>query len=118
MPNTGPTAAADDLKVQTTALGKETVDGHPCVKNKVVITDAQSDTNEFIAWNATDLKNFPVKFQTEGAGNPTTMSFKGISFTKPDAAQFEPPASYTKYDSVSTMMRDQIMKQMGTMLGH
>ncbi len=28
-----------DFKVTTKELGKETVDGHPCVKNKMVMTD-------------------------------------------------------------------------------
>lgn len=113
MQNTEAATSAQDFKVQTTELGKETVDGHPCVKNQVVVTDKQSNTNEFITWNATDLKNFPVKLETSGNSKPVTMSFKNISFTKPDAAEFDLPAGYTKYDSVMAMMRDQIMKQMG-----
>ncbi|MGD0253478.1 MAG: DUF4412 domain-containing protein, partial [Verrucomicrobiota bacterium] len=32
-------ATNGDYKVETTELGNETVDGHPCVKNKVVVTD-------------------------------------------------------------------------------
>ena len=28
-----------DYKVEITEIGKETVDGHPCVKNKYVVTD-------------------------------------------------------------------------------
>ena len=31
---------ASDFKSETTELGKETVDGHACVKNKVVVTDS------------------------------------------------------------------------------
>lgn len=113
MQDAEPSAMPGDFKMQTTELGKETVDGHPCVKNQVVVTDKQSNTNEFITWNATDLKNFPIKFQVVGEGKPATMSFKDVSFVKPDAAQFEPPSGYTKYDSMMGMMQGQIMKQMG-----
>lgn len=103
----------DDYKIQTTALGNETVDGHPCVKNKDVVTDKKGHQIESTVWNATDLKNFPIKIQTTTAGDAATISYKEISFAKPDAKQFEPPSGYTKYDSASAMMRAQIMKQMG-----
>jgi hypothetical protein len=41
MPPPDPDAAkpASDFKSEATELGKETVDGHACVKNKVVVTD-------------------------------------------------------------------------------
>ncbi len=111
-------ASPNDYKIQMTELGKETVDGHPCVKNQVIVTDKQSNTNQFITWNATDLKNFPVRVQVAGESKPTTMSFKNVSFDKPAATQFDPPAGYTKYDSIMAMMRDQMMKQMGGMFSH
>jgi hypothetical protein len=119
MPEAESSESPADFKVQTTELGKETVDGHPCVKNQVIITDKQSNTNEFLTWNATDLKNFPVKVQITGADKPATMTFKDVSFAKPDTAQFEPPSGFTKYDSMMAMMRDQLMKQMGgAIFGH
>src|SRR5882762_3641262 len=36
-----------DFKVEVTELGKETVDGHPCVKNKVIVTDKEAKKHEF-----------------------------------------------------------------------
>jgi hypothetical protein len=106
-------ATNSDYKVQTTELGKETVDGHSCVKNKVVVTGKDGDKQEFTAWNATDLKNFPVKIQTTEAGASTVMLFKNVSLTKPTTSLFETPAGYTKYDDMQTMMQQQIMKRMG-----
>ncbi|HXR05609.1 MAG TPA: hypothetical protein VN836_12965 [Verrucomicrobiae bacterium] len=102
-----------DYKVETTELGKETVDSHPCVKNKVVVTGKDGDKQEFTAWNATDLKNFPVKIQTTEAGASTVMLFKNVSLTKPATSLFETPAGYTKYDDMQTMMQQQILKRMG-----
>src|ERR1041385_6673909 len=34
------------FKIETTELGKETLDGHPCVKNKVVVTDDEGKKHE------------------------------------------------------------------------
>ena len=106
-------AAAADFKVETTELGKETVDGHDCVKNKVIITDKDGNKHESIVWNATDLKKFPVKIVTGEPGQNATMLFKNISFDQPAAASFEAPAGFTKYDNVQTMMQTEMMKKMG-----
>ncbi|MGH7988609.1 MAG: DUF4412 domain-containing protein [Limisphaerales bacterium] len=108
-------ATNSDAKVEMTELGKETVDGHPCVKNKAVVTDKQGEKHEFTVWNATDLKNFPIKIEMNEQGHPMTMSYSDISFSKPDASLFNPPAGYTKYDSMQEMMRSVMMKKMGGM---
>ena len=106
-------ATNGDYKVETTELGRETVDGHPCVKNKVVVTDKDGNKHESTVWNATDLKDFPVKIQTAGEGANTTMQFKNVSLAKPAASLFETPSDYTKYDNLQTMMQQQLMKRMG-----
>ena len=102
-----------DYKADITELGKDTVDGHPCVKNKITVTDKQGNKHESTVWNATDLKNFPVKIQTDQAGASSVMLFKNVSLAKPDASLFEAPADYTKYDSMQQMMQQQMMKRMG-----
>ncbi|HUB87620.1 MAG TPA: DUF4412 domain-containing protein [Verrucomicrobiae bacterium] len=106
-------ATNGNVKLDTTELGKETVDGHPCVKNKDVITDSQGEKHEFTVWNATDLKNFPIKIEVNQEDNDIVETFKDISFTEPDASQFSPPANCTKYDSVQEMMQSVMMKHMG-----
>jgi len=103
----------DDYKIENAADGKETVDGHDCVKNKTTVTDKDSNKREFTVWNATDLKNFPVKIVTGEASRPVTMLYKNISPTKPAASLFEAPDGYTKYDNVQTMMQTEMMKKMG-----
>ena len=112
-------AAATNLnfKVTTTELGKETVAGHPCMENRVFVTDAKGATNEFTVWNATDLKNFPVKISRTGPEADVTMLFTDVSLTKPAASLFEPPAGYARYDNVQTMMQTEMMKKMGGGMG-
>jgi len=105
------------FKVETTELGKETVDGHPCVENKVVVTDDKNATHEYTVWNATDLKKFPVKIAHVEQGNEITMTFKNLALVKPAATAFDLPAGYTKYDNIQTMMQTEMMKKMGGGMG-
>lgn len=105
------------FKVETTELGKETVDGHPCVEQKVVVTDDKGDAHEYTVWNATDLKKFPVKIFHSEQGSEIAMSFKDISLTQPAASAFVVPAGYTRYDNMQTMMQTEMMKKMGGGMG-
>ncbi len=99
-------------KMQKTQLGKETLDGHPCVKNKEVISDGKGQTLEATTWRATDMKDFPIQIQTTENGNTSIVHFAKVQFTKPDAADFEPPAGYTQYNSPQEMMQG-MMSKMG-----
>lgn len=90
-----PKGAADSLnsepKIEKTALGKETINGHSCVKSKVLMTDANGQKQEITVWDATDLKNFPIKVQMIEEGQNIVMQYKDVQFIKPDPKQFEPP---------------------------
>ena len=115
-----PTAKAgtnDNFKVEVTELGKDTVDGHPCLKNKIVVTDDKGVAHDSTVWNATDLKKFPVKIVHTEQGAEITMLFKNVSLTKPAAAMFDLPAGYTSYNSMQTMMQTEMMKKMGGGMG-
>ena len=101
----------DAFKVNTTELGKETVDGHPCIKDKLVVTDDQGKTHESTVWNATDMKKFPIKIVTSEGGTTATMLFKNVNTSKPDASLFDPPSGYKKYDSTGSLMMEQMKKR-------
>ena len=105
--------AINKFKVETTELAKETVDNHPTVKNKVVVTDDKGKTQEFTVWNATDLKSFPVKLEMSEGGTAVTMVFKEVKLAKPEAKLFEAPVGLKKYDNMMTMMQEEMMKKMG-----
>jgi hypothetical protein len=103
----------DDYKMENAADGKETVDGHDCVKNKTTVTDKDGNKHESTVWNATDLKNFPVKIVTGDASRPVTMLYKSVSLTKPASSLFEAPSGFTKYSDIQTLMQTEMMKKMG-----
>lgn len=113
MPKADGAPTNSEYKMEASEIGKETIEGHPCVKNKVIVTGKDGVKHESTVWNATDLKQFPVKIQTADNGDDVIMLFKNVSLTKPAAATFEAPSGYTKYDNVQTLMQQQIMKRMG-----
>ena len=111
------TDAASKYKVETTEVGQETLDGHACVKNKIVVTDDKGKTHESLVWNATDLKKFPIKIETTEEGSKILLLFKDIKLAKPEDALFAPPAAFKKYDNMMALMQEEIMKRAGGALG-
>lgn len=101
---------AKDFKAETTKLGEEKVEGHDCVKNKMVITGPDGTPHESTVWNAHDLKNFPVKIQSSERGSTVEMVFKNVKLEKPDTAQFEPPSGFKKYDDMTSLMMSRVPK--------
>ncbi|MCG3150483.1 MAG: hypothetical protein PCFJNLEI_03969 [Verrucomicrobiae bacterium] len=115
-PKTVATKSTDaSPKIERTELGKETIAGHPCVKSKVVITDAAGKVTEMLVWTATDLKDFPLQSAVETSDGTVTTTFQDVKLAKPAAALFELPADYTKYANVQEMMMQSMQKMMNSM---
>src|SRR5881296_450531 len=111
LPEDEAAALNKDLKLLKTPLGKETIDGHPCVKNRVVMTDAKGQRAEAVVWNATDLKDFPVQMQMNDKGSTVVMRYSEVSFSKPDAKQFDAPAGFTKHTDMQQLLMAIAQKQ-------
>lgn len=100
-------------KIETTDLGKETIDGHPCVKSKVVVTSEDGHKFESLVWKATDLKDFPIQTQmTTEDGTTVTTKFADINQSKPSASMFEPPSDFKRYASVQELMMSNMQRMM------
>ena len=104
LPEDEAAALNKDLKLHKTPLGKETIDGHPCVKNRVVMTDARGQKAEALVWNATDLKDFPVQMQMNDKETTVVMRYNEVRLGKPDAKQFDAPAGFTKHADMQQLM--------------
>ncbi len=113
LPEQESASAPSDFKIEITELGKETVDNHPCIKNKAVVTDKEGAKHESTVWNATDLKKFPIKIEQVESGTKVTMLFHDVRLSKPAADLFEPPSDATKYDSMQSMMQQVMKKRFG-----
>ena len=100
-------------KVERTEVGRETIDGHPCVKYKVVVTPENGPSVNALVWQATDLKDYPIQTQVDAGGSTITTLFQNINQHKPAASLFEPPSDYKRYGSMQELM----MSAMGGMGG-
>lgn len=96
--------SAEKSTVKTEALGKETFDGHACVKNKLTITGGDGQTQELTVWNATDLQDFPIQTLAKQDGETVITRYTDVKFTKSDAKQFDPPAGFEEYKGLTSFM--------------
>jgi hypothetical protein len=95
------------------ALGKETLDGHPCVKHRVIVSDGKGVKSESTVWNATDLKDFPIQIMTKEKDDTVVIRYRQIQFTKPEVKSFDAPAGYKEYADVQDLMQGVVTKMMG-----
>lgn len=98
LPKETATALSKTPKTEKIPIGKETLDGHPCTKNKVILTDPQGQKEEFFTWEATDLKDFPIQVQLVEGGKQFIFRYRDLRFSLPDSKLFEPPQGFTKFD--------------------
>lgn len=98
-------------KISKTALGKETIDGHPCVKNRVVVSDSNGQSLEATTWDASDLKDLPIQIQTQEKDSISVVRFTQVQFAPPAAGLFEPPNDFTRYDNAEDLKLG-VMKKM------
>lgn len=99
-------------KIARTAVAKEKMEGHPCLKQRVVITDNAGKKSEATVWTATDLRDFPVCVATKEKEGTVVIRFRKIEFGRAPAAQFEPPAGYGECADMQVLMAGPVVKFM------
>jgi hypothetical protein len=104
---------AKNYKIDKTKIGKETIDGHPADKNKVVMTDDKGQKTEATTWNATDLKDFPVQIQMAEDGENVVVKFSDVKLAKPAPTQFEVPAGLARYTNQQQLLQVAASKMIG-----
>jgi hypothetical protein len=97
-------ATAAEYSLDANLIGYENVLGQSCVKNKVVATGPDGIPHDSNIWSAIDNNNFPIKIETVQDGAAVILLFRDVTLGAPDAAQFEPPADYKRYDSFMGLM--------------
>ena len=89
-------------------IGSETINGHPCVKCRVV-TQEDEGMVEWTTWEATDMNRFPIRAEYLEGPKTVRLEFSNIVLTKPDPSLFEPPKGYKKFtnerDAANYMFR-------------
>ena len=99
--------------VKTEVLGRETLDGHACVKNKIIITPPKGERQTFTVWNATDLRDFPIQPLTRQDTDTVITRYTNVQLLKPDAKQFEPPAGFEEFKGLEAFQAGMRKKSQG-----
>lgn len=110
MPRPEADAFLKKAKVERTSLGREKMAGHPCQKQRVIITDDRGQRHEATVWVATDLRELPVCVATREGNDTVVMRLTQVQFTRADAKAFEPPAGYTEYADMQALMAGPAVK--------
>lgn len=117
MPTSEAEAFLTRAKIERKVIGKEKMEGHPCVKQQVVITDDAGHKSEATVWTATNLRDFPVCVATKESEGTVVMRFRQIQFTRAETNMFEPPAGYIECADMQVLMAGPVMtfmKENGT----
>jgi hypothetical protein len=113
MPMPEEEASKKDFTVAKAEIGKETIDGHACAKNKLTMTDEKGAKREILVWEAADLKSFPIQLRMGEGGTNVVIRYKDVQFAKPEAKQFEAPAGYTKHTDMMQLMQGAMQRMTG-----
>src|SRR5205814_1419423 len=105
--------AAEKAAVKTEILGRETLDGHACVKNKITITPPKGEPQTFTVWNATDLKDFPIQTLTRQDADTVITRNTNVQPLKTDAKQFEPTAGFEEFKGLQPFQASMMKKSLG-----
>ena len=100
-----PKDTAGNPKMEKQAIGKETLEGHSCVKNKVTFASEKGEKEELTVWNATDLKDFPVQVLIKQNDDTIITCYKQIQLTRPEARLFDLPAGFKEYSDTQSFMQ-------------
>ncbi|HAM73026.1 MAG TPA: hypothetical protein DCM86_15415 [Verrucomicrobiales bacterium] len=100
-----------DVKFQE--IGNESLEGHPCTKCKFTVGSSSGKTMQGTVWRATDLKNFPVRIQVPAPDSTLEMTFKEIKTARPEAAQFEAPGGFKRFDNMEKLMTERMSSILG-----
>jgi hypothetical protein len=95
-------------KIKKTLVGKETIGEQPCSKGQWNITEDNGEQYDITVWMATNLNNFPIKIKV---GPPAVLvQFQDWHMEPPDSALFVPPADYTKYEGIQSIIQQEAEK--------
>jgi hypothetical protein len=87
-------------KLFRTPIARATLDGHACVKNRSVVKNRKGAVLlDAVTWNASDLRDFPLRIEVKENGSTSVTHFQRVSFTKPAPALFDAPAGYKLFSN-------------------
>jgi hypothetical protein len=93
-----PAATPASVQVEREAMGDDTVDGVPCLKQRIKLKGV-GDVTEYTLWTRKDDPRIPVKIH-DTAHDDVTATFHDVRWEAPPAAVFEIPKTYAGFESL------------------
>jgi hypothetical protein len=81
-------------------LGEEAIDGYPCKKYELAVTNLSGKRTTATVWEATALRNFPIKAQIQRA----TFTFSRVDLVEPAPTSFSPPSEYRRFKDCDELL--------------
>lgn len=97
-------------KVKRTSAGTETVEGHSCKIENVVVTRADGTIIESKVWEADDLKGIPVKIESQTENGKFVAVYRDFVLGKLDKALFTPPDKCIPYEKMGQVVEDKTLE--------
>lgn len=98
-------AAKQGYTLSSRPVKAEVVDGKERTRNEVAVKNGSgAAVLQATTWTAPELRNFPVQIQTRQDGRTFMLKFSDVALTKPAAALFNVPGTYTEYKDLQKMM--------------
>jgi hypothetical protein len=103
MPN--PLQALFGSRVKRISEGRETMEGHDCKVESVLVTRADGKITQLRVWEAEDLKGVPVKIESRlPDGSKVIVVHRDVLLGAPDAALFALPAKCTPIEKMGQVV--------------
>jgi hypothetical protein len=96
--------------VSRTDAGTETVDGHPCKVEKVVVTRSDGKKIESKVWEAQDLQGLPVKIESHVGEIILSASYRDISVGTPERELFTLPEKCTPLEKMGQVVEQKTIR--------
>jgi hypothetical protein len=104
-------------RIEKIPAGKETVDGHACIKNRVTVTEPNGSSHDAVVWNATDLKDFPLRIRVQDGTDTITLQFQQVKFERVDPKRFDLPEGTVRYKDMTELTHGMMKKLLGQAFG-
>jgi len=99
-------------KIARTTVKNEKMEGHPCIKQQVVITDESGKKSEATVWVATDMRDFPVCVATREEEATVVIRFRKVQFGRVADQHFAPSAGYQECADMQVLMAGPVVSYM------
>lgn len=78
-------------------IGTESVAGHPCLVQQVMLQASDGKQHSLKLWSARDLQGFPLRIDVTEGAMPVSITFTDISLSRPsDTAIFSIPTGFSR----------------------